>query len=306
MSGLSIAALARWATSIVGGLLIALSAIAVTFTAILLRTAIKRKELAPKAEAIGLGAVTNFFDTLGIGSFAPTTAYMKLRKMTPDSYFPAILNAGHALPTVAQALIFITLVQVDPMLLLSCIVAACLGASVGAPIVQKSPVRVVQGVVGIALLIAATLFALGNLDLLPAGGNALTLPTPLFIAAVAGHFVMGMLMMFGIGLYAPSLVMLSLLGLNPAAAFPIMMGSCAFLMPISSVRFVQSERIDLRIVIGMALGGIPAVLVAALIVKSLPLEAVRWLVVVVVIYAAALLLRSAFAGEKPAPAVATS
>jgi uncharacterized membrane protein YfcA len=307
MTGLSIAALTRWATSIVGGLLIALSAIAVTFTAILLRTAVKRKELAPKAEAIGLGAVTNFFDTLGIGSFAPTTAYMKLRKMAPDSYFPAILNAGHALPTVAQALIFITLVQVDPMLLLSCIVAACLGAIVGAPIVQKSPVRVVQGVVGIALLIAATLFALGNLDLLPAGGEALTLPTPLFIAAVAGHFVMGMLMMFGIGLYAPSLVMLSLLGLNPTAAFPIMMGSCAFLMPISSVRFVQSERIDLRIVIGMALGGIPAVLVAALIVKSLPLEAVRWLVVIVVIYAAALLLRSAFVGEKkPAPAAATS
>jgi uncharacterized membrane protein YfcA len=306
MAGLNVAALARWATSIVGGLLIALSAIAVFFTAVLLRTAAKRKELAPKPEAIGLGAVTNFFDTLGIGSFAPTTAYMKLRKMAPDSYFPAILNAGHALPTVAQAFIFITLVRVDPMLLLSCIVASCLGAIVGAPIVQKSPVRLVQGVVGVALLIAATLFALGNLHLLPAGGEALTLPTPLFIVAVVGHFIMGVLMMFGIGLYAPSLVLLSLLGLNPTAAFPIMMGSCAFLMPISSVRFVQSDRIDLRIVIGMALGGIPAVLVAALIVKSLPLEAVRWLVVVVVIYAALLLLRSAFVGEKKQAVAATA
>jgi len=306
MAGLNIAALARWATSIVGGLLIALSAIAVVFSAVLLRTAAKRKELTPKPEAIGLGAVTNFFDTLGIGSFAPTTAYMKLRKMAPDSYFPAILNAGHALPTVAQALIFITLVQVNPMLLLSCIVASCLGALVGAPIVQKSPVRLVQGIVGAALLIAATLFALGNLHLLPAGGEALTLATPLFIAAVAGHFIMGVLMMFGIGLYAPSLVLLSLLGLNPTAAFPIMMGSCAFLMPISSVRFVQSDRIDLRIVIGMALGGIPAVLIAALIVKSLPLEAVRWLVVVVVIYAAALLLRSAFVGEKKRAAAAAA
>ena len=306
MAGLNVAALARWATNVVGGLLIALSAIAVTFTAVLLRTAAKRKELAPRFEAVGLGAVTNFFDTLGIGSFAPTTAYMKLRQMAPDSYFPAILNAGHALPTVAQALIFITLVRVDPMLLLACIVASCLGAIVGAPIVQKSPVRLVQGVVGVALLIAATLFALGNLHLLPAGGEALTLPTPLFIVAVAGHFIMGVLMMFGIGLYAPSLVLLSLLGLNPTAAFPIMMGSCAFLMPISSMRFVQSDRIDLRIVIGMALGGIPAVLIAALIVKSLPLEAVRWLVVVVVIYAALLLLRSAFVGERKQAAAATA
>jgi uncharacterized membrane protein YfcA len=291
----------RWLTTIVGGLLTALSAIAIYFTVALLRTANKRGELVPKVEAIGLGAVTNFFDTLGIGSFAPTTAYMKLRKMAPDSYFPAILNAGHALPTVTQALIFITLVQVSPALLISCIVASCAGAFIGAPIVQRSPVRLVQGVVGIALLIAATLYALSNLQLMPIGGDALSLEGTYFAIAVAAHFVMGVLMMFGIGLYAPSLIVLSLLGLNPAAAFPIMMGSCAFLMPISSLNFLKSDRIDLRIVLGMALGGIPAVLVAALVVKSLDLVTLRWLVVVVVIYAAALLLRSALFAKKTTP-----
>lgn len=293
-------AILRWLATIVGGLLAALAAIALYFTTVLLRTAHKRGEMTPKAEAIGLGAVTNFFDTLGIGSFAPTTAYMKLRKMAPDSYFPAILNAGHALPTVAQALIFITLVQVDPVLLISCIVASCAGAFIGAPIVQRSPVRLVQGVVGVALLIAATLYALANLNLMPVGGEALSLPPPLFAVAVVGHFLMGVLMMFGIGLYAPSLVLLSLIGLNPAAAFPIMMGSCAFLMPVSSLNFVRSERIDLRIVLGMALGGIPAVLLAAFVVKSLDLVTLRWLVVVVVLYASMLLLRGAlFAKAAP-------
>jgi uncharacterized membrane protein YfcA len=289
----SLQSVIAWMTSIVGALLVALSAIAIYFIAALFGAARKRGELAPKLEAVGLGAVTNFFDTLGIGSFAPTTAYMKLRKMAPDSYFPAILNAGHALPTVAQALIFITLVQVDPVLLISCIIAACAGAFLGAPIVQRSPVRLVQGVVGVALLIAATLYALANLNLMPVGGDALTLPPVLFGVAVVGHFIMGVLMMFGIGLYAPSLVLLSLLGLNPAAAFPIMMGSCAFLMPISSLNFVRSERIDLRIVLGIALGGIPAVLLAAFVVKSLDLVTLRWLVVVVVVYASILLLRSA-------------
>jgi len=126
----------------------------------------------------------------------------------------------------------------------------------------------------------------------------LALPTPLFAVAVVGHFVMGVLMMFGIGLYAPSLVLLSLLGLNPAAAFPIMMGSCAFLMPISSLNFVRSERIDLRIVLGIALGGIPAVLLAAFVVKSLDVVVLRWLVVVVVLYAAGLLLHSALFAKK--------
>ena len=295
---LNVQSVIAWLTSIVDALLTALSAIAVFFTVTLLRTAAKRKELAPKPEAIGLGAVTNFFDTLGIGSFAPTTAYMKLRAMAPDSYFPAILNAGHALPTITQALVFITLVRVDPMLLLACIAASVAGSIVGAPIVQRSPVRLVQGVVGLALLIAAILFAMSNLGLMPAGGEALSLPPILFAIAVAGHFIMGVLMMFGIGLYAPSLILLSLLGLNPTAAFPIMMGSCAFLMPISSFRFVRSERIDLRVVLGLALGGIPAVLIAAFIVKSLELEVIRWLVVVVVLYAAALLLRAALTPEK--------
>jgi uncharacterized membrane protein YfcA len=321
---LSVQSVVAWLTTIVGGLLTALSVIAAYFIAVLFGQAKKRNELSPKPEAMGLGAVTNFFDTLGIGSFAPTTAWMKLRKMAPDSYFPAILNAGHALPTVAQALIFITLVQVDPVLLLSCIIAAVAGAFVGAPIVQRSPIRLVQGVVGVALLVAAVLFALTNLDagfpgwtwvlgetvileiapieptnLLPDGGTALSLPTSLFVVAVIGHFIMGVLMMFGIGLYAPSLILLSLIGLNPLAAFPIMMGSCAFLMPISSLKFVRSERIDLRIVIGMALGGIPAVLLAAFVVKSLDVVILRWLVVVVVLYASVLLLRGALSA-KPA------
>lgn len=302
---MNVAAIGRWLMSIVGALLALLSVIAIWFTAKLFRAARRRKELSPNPEAIALGAATNFFDTLGIGSFAPTTAYMKLRKMAPDSYFPAILNAGHALPTVVQALVFISLVRVDSWLLVSCILGAVVGSVVGAPLVQRAPVRVVQAIVGLALLVAAALYAMKNLGWIPeadAGLLALA-PTP-FAVAVGAHFIMGVLMMFGIGLYAPSLIVLSLLGLNPVAAFPIMMGSCAFLMPIASARFVESDRIDLRIVLGLALGGIPAVLLAAFVVKQLDLVTLRWLVVVVVLYAAALLLRSALAPAKTAEAQA--
>lgn len=275
-------------------LLTCLSALALLFTALLLRSAAIRRQLRPSGEAVALGAVTNFFDTLGIGSFAPTTAWLKLRCIVPDSFLPATLNSGHALPTIAQALIFINLVRVDPPLLAACIAAAVVGAMVGAPIVVRMQVRVVQGAVGFALLVAALLYALANLGCLPAGGEALSLPWGLFAVAVAVHLLLGALMTFGIGLYAPSLILLSLLGLNPTAAFPIMMGACAFLMPTCGMRFVRSERVDLRVVLGLAIGGVPAVIVAAYVVKSLPLEALRWGVVVVVIYAAALLLHSAW------------
>ena len=278
---------------IVKTLLALLYGIGFVFTTLILRVSASRGQLKPNIESIGVGAVTNFFDALGIGSFATTTAYIKLRKLVPDSFIPATLNVGHALPTIAQALIFIKLVKVDPPLLVACIVAAVAGCLVGAPIVQRTPVRVVQGFVGVALLIAAALYAAANLDWMPIGGDALALSGSWFVVAIVAHFVLGVLMMFGIGLYAPSLVTLSLLGLSPAAAFPIMMGACAFLMPVSALGFVRSERIDLRVILGIAIGGIPAVLLAAFVVKSLPLVWLRWGVVVVVLYAAIMLLRSA-------------
>ena len=284
---------------VVTGLLAGLVILGVVYVIVLLRAARASGALRPSGEAVALGAVTNFFDALGIGSYAPTTAWIKLRKLAPDSFIPAILNAGHGLPTVVQALIFINLVRVDPWLLAACILAAVVGAMAGAPIVVRLPVRVVQAVVGLALLIAAGLYAVTNLGLMPGGGTALALTPPLFAVAVTVYFVLGALMTAGIGLYAPSLIMLSLMGLDPKAAFPVMMGACAFMMPVSGLRFLRSDRIDLRLVLGITLGGIPAVLLAALVVKTLPLTALRWGVVVVVTYAAVILLRSAL---KRAPA----
>ena len=279
-------------------LLAALTALGIAFTIVLLRRAAARGELKPNPEAIGLGAITNFFDTLGIGSFAPSTAWIKFRRLVPDSFIPAILNTGHALPTVVQASVFLVIlgVHVDPTLLASCIVSAVLGAIFGARYVVHAPVRLIQGVVGVALLIAACLYTMSNLDLFPAGGDATALPTAKMIVAIVVHFALGALMAFGIGLYAPSLILLSLLGLDPRLAFPIMASACAFLMPTTGFKFMKTDRIDLRVVLGITLGGIPACLVAALIVKELPIVWLRWGVVVVVLYAAALLLRSAFRG----------
>ena len=145
---------------------------------------------------------------------------------------------------------------------------------------------------GIALLVAAVLMAMTALNRFPGGGTAVGLADGKLVGAVAVNFALGALMTLGIGLYAPCMIMVSLLGMNPTAAFPIMMGSCAFLMPIAGYQFIRKGKYDLRASMGLAIGGIPGVLIAALIVKSLPLNWVRWLVVVVVVYAAISLLRS--------------
>ncbi|MBB6091816.1 putative membrane protein YfcA [Povalibacter uvarum] len=244
---------------------------------------------------VAIGFVTNFFDTLGIGSFAPTTSVFKFLRVVPDELIPGTLNVGHVIPTVAQALIFIAVVDVDPTTLTGMIASAVLGAWLGAGIVSKLPRRAIQISMGFALLVAATLFLMSNLELLPRGGEAIGLTGVNLAIAIAINFVLGALMTLGIGLYAPCLILVSLLGMNPITAFPIMMGSCGFLMPVAGVRFVGCNRYDLRAALGLLIGGVPAVLLAAFVVKQLPLVWLRWLVVFVTLYAAALMLRAAFA-----------
>jgi uncharacterized membrane protein YfcA len=250
----------------------------------------------PRLLDLAVGFVTNFLDTLGIGNFAPTTAALKFMRRIPDEDIPGTLNVGHALPVLTEALIFIAAIVVDPRLLIAMIVASILGAWLGAGVVARMPRRAIQVGMGAALAVAAALFVATNLRWMPGGGSATTLSATPFVAAVIGNFVLGALMTLGIGLYAPCLIMLSLLGLDPRAVFPIMMGSCAFLMPVGGLRFVRTRRYSASVALGFAIGGPPAVLIAAYVIKRLPMFWLRWLIVCVVLYAAVMMLASALRG----------
>jgi uncharacterized membrane protein YfcA len=240
-----------------------------------------------------IGFVTDFFDTLGIGSFAPTTAIFKLRRIPADELIPGTLNVGHNAAAAIETVIFVSSVAVDPLLLTLMVGSAAVGAWLGAGVVARMPRRAIQLLMGVALLIAATVFILSNLGALPAGGIAMGLGGWRMIFAVGANFVFGALMSVGIGLYAPCMIMLALLGLHPLAAFPIMMGACGLVQPVASLRFLQSGRFAWGPALGLTIGGVFGVLIAAFVVKQLPVTALRWLVIVVVLYAAILMLRSA-------------
>jgi uncharacterized membrane protein YfcA len=240
-----------------------------------------------------IGFVTDFFDTLGIGSFAPTTAIFKLRRIPADELIPGTLNVGHNAAAALETVIFVSSVAVDPLLLTLMVGSAALGAWLGAGIVARMPRRAIQLFMGVALLIAATVFVLSNLGALPPGGIAMGLTGWRMLFAVSANFVFGALMSVGIGLYAPCMIVLALLGLHPLAAFPIMMGACGLVQPVASLRFLRSGRFALGPALGLTMGGVIGVLVAAFVVKRLPVTALRWLVIVVVFYAAILMLRSA-------------
>lgn len=265
---------------------------------VMLSRAIARKraageDVAPTPPLLATGFVTNFFDTLGIGSMATTTTIVRHFKLLRDELNPGTQNVGHALPVITQAFIYTRLVPVDSTTLVLMITAAVAGSYFGAGVVCRWSRRMIQLGMGIALLIAATLMLLAQVKLLPGGGDLLKIQGARLAIGLVGNFTLGALMTVGVGLYAPCLILVSLLGMNPTAAFPIMMGSCAFLMPVASTRFVKAQKYDPRAALGFLFGGIPAVFIAAFIVKSLPLGVVRWLVIVVVIYTATGMLRTA-------------
>ncbi len=276
---------------------------ALAFSFVLIRAAIAQRA-APTVESMLLGFVVSFFDTLGIGSFAPTTAWLKFRKLVPDRLIPPTMLVGLTWSVFAESIIFLKLITVDPVLLVGCAVAVLVGGLVGAPLVVRSRTWVVQLVVGIALVMAAVAFIMTNRNWMPAGGAALSLPLGLTVLAIVANFIIGILLNFGVGNYAPTLIILSLMGMNPRSIFPIMAAGAAVMGAGACIRHIQMGKMDLKVVLGLGIGGIPGVLAAAFIVWKIPIDLLRWLVVLVVLYTAVVMFRAAVLGRRAGPQTA--
>ena len=251
----------------------------------------------PKAGFVGF--ITNFFDTLGIGSFAPTVALNKFTKLeVKDRELPGLLNVADTLPVMLEAVIFTTVIEVEPLTLISMLAAAALGSYLGAGVIAKMDEVKIQKVMGVALLITAILMICKQLGLIQGGGDAIGLSGIKLIVAVVGNFIFGALMSAGIGLYAPCMALVYFLGMSPQVAFPIMMGSCATLMPVGSIKFIKEGAYPRKAALIVALSGAVGVFVAAYLVKSLPMDILTWLVIAVIFYTSASMLVAANKSSK--------
>lgn len=245
-----------------------------------------------------IGFVTNFLDTLGIGSYAQITALFKLRGRPADELIPGTLNVGSTIPGFVGVFFFVVAITVDPMLLACMVASSGVGAWLGAGVVSRMPRRGIQLVMGLALLMAAVFFVLTNVGVLLPGGAAMELTGWRFAVAVVVNFVLGALTSAGIGNYAPTMAALGLLGMHPIAAYPIMMATDGVIIPVATLEFLRSRRFAQSAAVGLTIGGVIGTLCALPLVKSVGshLAVMRWLVIVVVLYAAISMLRSA-AGE---------
>ena len=241
-----------------------------------------------------IGFVVNFFDVLGIGAFAPQTALLKFTRQTEDKLIPGTMNVANTIPVLLQAFIFITIIEVDPLTLISMLVSAAVGAVIGAGIVSKLSERKIRLTMGIALVVTAGFMLARMMNWIEGGGDAIGLTGYKLVFAVVVNFFLGAIMTAGVGLYAPCMALIFALGMSPTVAFPIMMGSCAFLMPPASVKFIKTGSYNRKAALAMAIPGSIAVLIAAFIVKSLPLQTLQWVVLGVILYTSATMLVAAF------------
>jgi uncharacterized membrane protein YfcA len=261
----------------------------------------KRKQFSdtawPKLGAVGF--ITNFFDTLGIGSFAQQTAAFKFFRLVDDRVIPGTMNVGNTIATVTQAFLFMSAVPVEALTLISMSIAAPAGAVLGAGVVCRMPRRKIQLGMGIGLLAVALTILAGLLHWLPLGGVAIGLSGWKLVVAVVMSFVFGALQTIGVGFYAPCMAMVYALGMHPKTAFPIMMTATAMLMAAGSARFVKENAYDPKAAISLTVFGVLGVFLAAFVVKSLPLTVMKWVVLGVVLYTSIWMFISSRRKENP-------
>lgn len=261
-----------------------------------------REELKSKDHWLTLaviGAVTNFFDTWGIGSFAPTQASFKFTKSSSDKTVPGTLNIGDTLPCSVEAILFIQSVEIEPLTLITMIAAAMAGAFLASGIVSKWDIKKVRIVLGSILLLVAAITVCRTAGIGPFGimGTDIGLHGVKLVIGIAVNFVLGALMMVGCGLYSPCVALCAMLGMNIDAAFPIMMGSCAFLMNISVFKFVKEGAYDRKATLMLMFPGAIGAYVAYLLIEyAFSLTTLTYILCAVMLITAAMYFKDAKKG----------
>lgn len=283
-----------------------IGAFAVIQGAFLTKGFIKNGEKGLGGKNIGVywitGFVLNFFDYLGIGSLAPTMAIYKLSKTVDDDILPGTLVVGCAVPVACEALLSLSIIQVELLTLFSMYASGIIGAFIGGRVASKLSTRVLRTCMGVGLFVGASLMVLSKLGLYPLGGEEIGLHGVKLIIACAGSFILGALLTVGIGNYAPTMCLVYMLGMDPRVAFPIMMGLGFLGVGSGSFPYFKSERYHHHAAFAFALAGIPGVLLAVFVVKSMPLTVLQWLVIVVCYYTSVMMFRDAAKAKKVAQA----
>lgn len=236
--------------------------------------------------------------TLGISDFAISLAVYPKTKWVAAKKMPGTLNIQCTIPAAIMALAFIQSIKIDPITLIVPIACQMLGSYLSPRYVVKLPEKTIKKVMSVGLLITAAFILAGKFGWMPSGGTATSLRGWRLIVLGCATFVWGALNNIGIGSYSTTMATVYALGLSPVAAFPIMMGSSGFSVPVGSMQFIKLDAYNRKISLLCSTFGVIGVLVAAFFVKSLDMSAVQWMIVIVILYSAISMMKDAFTSDK--------
>lgn len=278
---------------VIQGIMVAFVAV---FSAFMGKDCWKHRTLFLGKSTVALSAasfITMFLDTLGIGSVPPRTAFYKIGKIMPDNLIPGTLMIHDVIPCTIAAFIFMLTIDVELMTLIPMVLAAAIGSTIGAKFITRLPIQKIQMILGVALILVACIISAQQLNLMPPGGNAIGLDGWKLAVAVVCSCMSGFLLNIGIPYYPTTMAVTYLLGMDPRAVFPIMVTGCVLLMGSAGFHYVKEGAYDRKVCVIGAIAGSVGVLIAALLVKEMPLYWLKWIVVIVLIYTSVLMIRSA-------------
>ena len=246
-------------------------------------------------------AIIFFLSTFGISDFAISTILYRKKNLVSDKKLPGTLNTQCVIPVAVMALAYISVIKVDPITLIVCIVAQIIGAYIGPRFVVKLEPKVIRKFISIGLLVATAFILAGKFNLVPSGGTATGLSGIKLAVAAICLFVYGALNNIGIGSYSLTMATIYALGMNPAVAFPIMMGACTFSVPIGSMEFIKYGEYGRKITAFTSTFGVIGVLVAVYLVKSLNVSMLQWVIAAILLYSGLSMLMNEIKAGKVQP-----
>ncbi len=250
-----------------------------------------KKEKINRIFLVIITPVIYFFSTFGVSDFAicsviyPKLKWVKIKKL------PGTVNASSLIPTAVMALIYMSSVNVDIKTLTICIIAQVLGGYLGPEIVVKLDEELIKKLIGIGLLVVSFVILLGQINIVPINGVSTELTGIKLVIGAFCLFIFGALNNIGIGSFSLTMVTMYLLGMNPIAAFPIMMGATTFSVGVGSMQFIRLNEYNRKITLYSSTFGIIGVVIAAYIVKSLDTYYIKWIVMFVLLIAAYTMLK---------------
>ncbi|MBA2657259.1 MAG: sulfite exporter TauE/SafE family protein [Tatlockia sp.] len=244
------------------------------------------------------GIVAFVADTIGLGSFAVNIALAKLLGTFSDEELPAVNNGAQVIPGTIESLFFMQLVEVDLTLMVTLVAGTCIGGLIGGAIVTRLSKQAIRLAMMLCFTGIIALLVCHQLRLLPIGGELVELPTWKLLIGFFALMICGALTTVGIGLFAMVQGVLFLLNVSPAVAFPIMTTAGAMQQPLTTMVFVQQNKIPLKKTLILSLAGCIGVLITLPLFTQLTVSWLRTLLLCILIYNLFAIGRAYFRGRK--------